>query len=150
MYTPGFLTIDVTSISDPSAQYTWDFGDGTPQQNGFTAQHSYVATGSYTICCYMQTLCGTDSICKTVNITNVGLGENVITDLLVINRVGEWEIKSNSVIQNYSLMNAIGQVTYSNSNYFSNIVLNNEQLPDGIYLLQIRLADKIKVIKLKK
>jgi hypothetical protein len=98
----------------------------------------------------MQALCGTDSICKTVNITNVGLGENLNSDLIVINSTDAWEIKSNSNIEIYTLINAMDQVVYSNSNYMSNIVLNNEQLPDGIYLLQIKLADKIKVIKLKK
>jgi len=149
-YTPGFLTVDVTSISDPSAQYTWDFGDGSPQQTGFTAQHNYTATGTYDICCYMQAICGVDSICKTVTITNVGIGELDSKEFVVYNLPGVWEIKSNAVIQNYSLMNAMGQVVYSNIDYMSNIVLNNEQLPEGIYLLQIKLADKVRVIKLKK
>jgi PKD repeat protein len=31
------------------ATYTWDFGDGSPQQSTQTASHAYAATGSYAI-----------------------------------------------------------------------------------------------------
>ena len=44
----------------------------------------------------------------------------------------------------------MGQVVNTNSDNLSNIVINNEQLSDGIFLLQIKVADKIKVVKLKK
>jgi hypothetical protein len=149
-YTPGFLTIDVTSISDPSAQYTWDFGDGTAQQNGFTAQHSYAATGSYTICCYMQALCGIDSICKTVNITNVGLDENLNKELLVINRVEEWEIKSNHNIENYTLINAMGQVLMSGNVNSEKVVISKDDLPAGIYILKMKGKEGDRVLKLRR
>ena len=149
-FIPGFLTIDVTSLSDPSAQYTWDFGDSTALQNGFSAQHSYAATGTYNICCYMQTQCGTDSICKTVTITNVGIGEADEKDFSVLNRAAEWEIKSNAVIQNYTLMNTMGQVVLSGKNNSEKLIISKESLPVGMYILKMQNLDGEKVIKLRR
>lgn len=149
-YTPGFLTIDVTSISDPTAQYTWDFGDGSPQQTGFTAQHNYTATGTYDICCYMQAICGVDSICKTVTITNVGIGELDSKEFVVYNRPGEWEIKSNAVIQNYSLMNTMGQVLMSGKNNSEKLIISKESLSVGMYVLKMQNEDSERVVKLRR
>jgi PKD repeat protein len=149
-YTPGFLTIDVTSISDPTAQYTWDFGDGSPQQTGFTAQHNYTATGTYDICCYMQAICGVDSICKTVTITNVGIGEADAKEFVVYNRPGEWEIKSNTIIENYSLMNAMGQVVMSGKNNSEKLIISKESLTDGMYVLKMQNEDSERVVKVRR
>ncbi|MFM7015481.1 MAG: PKD domain-containing protein [Bacteroidota bacterium] len=149
-YTPGFLTIDVTSLSDPSAQYTWDFGDGTAQQNGYTAQHSYAATGTYSICCYMQALCGADSICKTVTITNVGIGENSKNDILVINREEEWEIKSTSTIGNYSLINSLGQNMMSGNVNSEKLIISKGPLPAGIYILKITSEIGERVVRVRR
>jgi len=49
--------------------YWWDFGDGNfstlPDPT-----HTYVDTGTYTICLVVSNLCGNDTICKNITISN--------------------------------------------------------------------------------
>lgn len=42
--------ITFTAVTDPATvDYLWDFGDGSPQQSGITAVHSYAQNDSYTV-----------------------------------------------------------------------------------------------------
>ncbi|MBC2840230.1 malectin domain-containing carbohydrate-binding protein [Robiginitalea sp. SC105] len=48
------VSFDAGASSDPDAgdfitNYSWDFGDGSPAGNGQTTDHSYNATGTYTV-----------------------------------------------------------------------------------------------------
>jgi hypothetical protein len=98
----------------------------------------------------MQALCGTDSICKTVTITNVGIGENVTADLLVINRAEEWEIKSISTIENYTLINAMGQVVMSGNVNSEKAVISKGALPAGIYILKMKVEEGERVVRVRR
>jgi hypothetical protein len=150
LFMPTISTVQVNATSDPTANYTWDFGDGSPIQTGYTAQHNYAIGGTYDICCYMQANCGVDTICNVVTITIVGIDETSPMDFTVLNRAGEWEIKSNAVIQDYSLVNAMGQVVMSGNVNSENMVINKERLAKGVYVLNLNYPDKFSVFKLNK
>jgi hypothetical protein len=80
----------------------------------------------------------------------VGLGENVITDLLVINRAEEWEIKSTASIENYTLINAMGQVVMSENVKSEKLVIAKDGLVKGVYVLRLRNTDRLSIVKLNK
>ena len=55
------------SLNNPTA-WLWDLGDGntSTQQN---YNHTYAATGTYTVCLTVVNDCGTDSSCQAVSVT---------------------------------------------------------------------------------
>ncbi len=43
-------TVTFTAVTDPATiDYIWDFGDGTPPQNGVAITHAYAQNGAYTV-----------------------------------------------------------------------------------------------------
>jgi PKD repeat protein len=56
--------------------YSWDFGDGSPLGTGFVANHTYITSGTYTVCLTMTTPTGcTETFCDTINVSIVGVNE---------------------------------------------------------------------------
>ena len=42
-------------------------------------QHTYATSGSYTVCLTVTTACGSDSSCTTINVTSVGIEDELET-----------------------------------------------------------------------
>lgn len=66
---PGQQTFTAQPIN-PTWTYTWDFGDATAPGNGFITNHTYAASGTYTVCLtvYDSATACTSQFCDTVNI----------------------------------------------------------------------------------
>lgn len=58
--------------------YTWDWGDGSPVENVINGQHTYAATGSYTIT-KIDTIFGWNMICTDQEIGTVNVGNGVVS-----------------------------------------------------------------------
>ncbi len=81
----GFTTTitgkTVTFYSNPSTADTviWDFGDGGTG-GGFNPIHSYIDTGTYSVCQIVENSCGTDTICLPVHVLcNVAVADFTFT-----------------------------------------------------------------------
>ncbi len=79
------------NLFDPTAQYTWTFGDGTGAQ-GANATHTYAASGYYTVCltAYRNNNCATttcNSIYIAPNCSNITLAIGNVPDSLIPNRI---------------------------------------------------------------
>ncbi|HLP13578.1 MAG TPA: PKD domain-containing protein, partial [Flavobacteriales bacterium] len=61
------MNISTADMASNATTYTWDFGDGYTT-NTPSASHTYFASGTYTICQYVNNGCGYDTLCQTVNI----------------------------------------------------------------------------------
>ena len=46
----------------PNWSYTWDMGDGSPNQNGQNANHAYLTTGNFVVTLTVQNSCGNSSM----------------------------------------------------------------------------------------
>lgn len=78
----GLNGIYVFTASPFSIQntYSWDFGDSSPLGNGFVANHTYAASGTYTVCLTMTTPSGcTGTFCDTVTVVISGINESSST-----------------------------------------------------------------------
>ncbi len=55
---------------DPNWTYTWDYGDGSPLDNGIFVTHTYTLTGTYTVCLTINDTSNgcTSQFCDTVNV----------------------------------------------------------------------------------
>lgn len=69
-FTPSInqLTVGVNNYSSGATTYSWDFGDGFTSTS-VAPQHTYYATGTYTVCVTAKNGCGSSSYCNTVNVT---------------------------------------------------------------------------------
>lgn len=75
----NLLVVDFTDASTGTiTSHLWDFGDGntSTMQN---PQHTYATSGSYTVCLTVTTACGSDSSCTTINVTSVGIEDELET-----------------------------------------------------------------------
>jgi len=78
-----FPTADYTSAGTSTVTFTysgttagvdsvvWSYGDGT-RGTGFTATHTYTASGTYDACVTAYTSCGNNEYCSTVTVTLTG------------------------------------------------------------------------------
>jgi len=67
--------VQFTNLSQNGETYTWDFGDGSPQQNGFNIEHDYQASGSYVVTLIVSSPCGVSLIQHDVVVVVVGTSE---------------------------------------------------------------------------
>ncbi len=65
------VEIDFNAIGENALSYTWNFGDGSPEQNGSSVSHTYTNPGSFqiTLTATVEDGCGTRDIVvnRTVN-----------------------------------------------------------------------------------
>lgn len=66
-FTQNGNTVQFTSTSINGINYTWNFGDGSPEQNTINTDHTFTADGTYTVQLTVTNGCGTDI--QEVNIT---------------------------------------------------------------------------------
>ncbi len=75
----GGAYLFTASPFDFQSSYSWDFGDGSPLGTGFLANHTYTASGTYTVCLTITTPTGcVGTFCDTVNVNLVGVEEQFV------------------------------------------------------------------------
>ncbi len=86
--TGGFSFDQVTSevqfidTSKNADAYTWTFDDGTISTLSDPI-HYFTSLGSFEVCQYVSNVCGSDTICDTINVTVLGLPERITDQLKV-------------------------------------------------------------------
>lgn len=46
----------------------WSYGDGSPLDSTYNPTHTYPSNGIYSVCSYITTACGTDTVCSSVTV----------------------------------------------------------------------------------
>jgi PKD repeat protein len=64
----AFDTYNFSTSADTSFQIAWNFGDNTPVVLADAPTHQFASSGTYNVCCYVTTTCGTDTICTSVTV----------------------------------------------------------------------------------
>lgn len=60
-----------------TSMYTvWNYGDGSPLDTVYQPTHTFAANGTYNVCCYVNTACGVDTLCTSVNICDYAATAN--------------------------------------------------------------------------
>lgn len=138
------LAVNVVDGSDEMiTDWTWNWGDGTPNSTGQTpTPHTYATQGTYEVCLYVTNLAGSDTLCKTITISG-------IEDLDVSSQISVFPNPTNrflNVVLNNAitssaridLINAVGQVVMSrttSANTVEKFDLSN--MAQGVYQVQI-------------
>jgi PKD repeat protein len=156
--------VQVTDLSSNADNIYWDFGDGyTTYSSQTNVLHDYADYGTYTICQAVGDSCISDTICKTVTLTPVGIEETKKTKMyfyLTPNPVNEYaelnyKLQKTGKIQ-IELFNNLGQKEAELFN--ETVVANNKSqlniytkhLEKGIYYIILRHSNGIETIKMIK
>ncbi len=145
--------VNFRSPKSKGITYLWDFGDGTTAQ-GFLAAHQYLNEGIYT-----ATLTCTKGNCEDVksveiNVKNTSSTNREIIEVQTINGAFYAVFNSDQLINaNISVHNALGQtigntVTFEGKN--GNVLLDINDVPEGIYMVSIANGNKITTKKIVK
>jgi PKD repeat protein len=59
---------DATDTLYTALYSIWNYGDGSPLDTNYNPTHTYAANGDYTVCSYVQTSCGIDTVCTSVTV----------------------------------------------------------------------------------
>lgn len=137
-YTANNLAVDFTDYSVASLNNSWDFGDGSTATQAISIQHVYANTGTYNVCLYIQNDCGGDTLCQTITVTNVGIGEedaangiNVVEDVQTFNINAVYKIEDVEVVS----ISGATQMKCSPEQFTCRIDKTN--FSAGIYLVRI-------------
>ncbi len=132
--------VDFTDASNNNpTTWEWDFGDGNTSMNQ-NPQHTYSASGMYTVCLTVTNTAGSNTICETVNvvissiedlekIVKVKLFPNPVHDLLNIRLEND-----QTETLHFQLIDALGRIVKelqvgTNGSYY----LDVEDLSTGMY-----------------
>ena len=137
-------SIDFSADSIPDGHYYWTFGDGSID-NGRYASHTYDSAGTYNVCLKANNNCSTDSICKTIIISDpsgiksikdnsslVRIYPNPATDWLSIHHADKFPGNSQLII--YSMD---GKEVYKTSLIKQDQRIQLSVLRQGVYLVTV-------------
>ena len=71
------------SASQGATTYAWDFGDGNTG-TGVNTSHIYTANGDYYACLTVTGPCGSDTICDTIKVREIGFNDYALANSLLI------------------------------------------------------------------
>lgn len=128
-----------------ATSFNWDFGNGT-QSNSINPTVSYSLNGFYLITLIASHPCYSDTANDIINITNVGLTQlNDENSLKISPNPTDGKIKINfnqQEIKEVLIFNLDGKKVLHEINPFQNQVLNLNSLINGLYIIQIKTAEK--------
>jgi PKD repeat protein len=129
------LSVDFTNTSTvgTSPSYLWDFGDGNTSTLS-DPTHIYAAGGTYTVCLTVSDVCGTDSSCQSVVVSDCTIPTVSFT---TVNNDPSYDFTNTSV--------TTGSATYSwdmgDGNGYSTMDASHTYTANGTYVVTLVVTD---------
>lgn len=148
------ISVDFNLVSNPNASLTWNFGDGQIMDGSASMNHIYQYAGNYKVSVTVKDDICQDEIAQTLTLVSdkfAAINSPVVTkvnDQFVINFNFE---TATSV--NIQLVDALGKEVISNVNKtVSNdkVLINANQLSEGIYFVNIKFDNQLQTTKVIK
>ena len=120
----------------------WNFGDGT-SSSALNANHTYTASGIYTVCMYAFGSCGIDTVCKSIGITGISSASNELPLLVYPNPANDKITIQYSTKDDVSIeiLDLQGKTVYSSiqaSGINQKINLDISKLSNGLYTILVK------------
>lgn len=133
-YTQTGASFEFVNNSNYAITYLWDFGDDNTS-NQENPSHTFSESGVYSVCLYANNECGTNSLCRIINLVITGIG-NINTSVIQITpNPANSEITVSGYNPAYlKLCNTLGQ-TVAEANKSNKLYVGH--LSQGLYLLQL-------------
>jgi PKD repeat protein len=128
----------------PYTSISWNFGDGSPESAQPNPSHIYTTTGTYNVCVTVTNACGSNTYCKSVSTSGVGIKE--------MPGFEEVNIYPNPAMQNITIENTasgIGIAVYNTTGQCvlqtltsgNKTVIDVSNLSNGIYIIRLTGKD---------
>lgn len=137
-------TITLTDHSIRKGQILWDFGDGQTDTT-LNPMHTYASPGTYEVCLMVTNICGTDSVCQTIQIFPIGMADNQPDNILhIFPNPGKEHFKvflpkPLNEQMNIRISDAKGGVLHTGTLFFDEGIsqLNVTGLTPGLYVIHL-------------
>jgi PKD repeat protein len=148
-------SVRVTDGSDDFiTDWVWTWGDGSAPSTGQDPGiHHFPGPGTYTICLKVTNLAGSDSVCQTVTVANVGIDE-----VNAINQISVYPNPTNRILNvaigaarqskvKLEIVNVLGETLISRETTGNSVEkFELDKLSQGVYFVRIT-GDGIKTIR---
>ncbi|MGM0612579.1 MAG: PKD domain-containing protein [Bacteroidota bacterium] len=147
-YQKNTSEVSFTNMSTKSKAYFWDFDDGNTSTME-NPTHTYNQTGTYDVMLKTDNPCGTDSIEKSVVITETGIDEQYEEDIVIYPNPASDKISielNTNHLQSVELFTFDGKLLKEKSHSFDKkdiVQFNLQNLSSGIYYLKINLNERV-------
>ncbi len=150
-------TVTFTSTGNAAYSHSWNFGDGNTS-NEINPSHNYALPGDYNVVLTISNSCGDHVVEKTISIVSVGLfdpNDQQSVQILPNPNNGQFDLLLQSatthqltirlfdtngrLIDRKEIIVGVGE---------TNVAFNKEQLPSGLYFLQLSDAKQTRSLKL--
>lgn len=150
----GFQTFAFNNLSQAGASYQWDFGDSTFSTDP-SPIHTYLANGMYNVILIVENECGTDTVIQSIDITNVGIQENLNElgiSMYPNPNSGIFQVvfeRSPHSIPSFELWDNLGRkvLVLHPTEIKNSYQINATSLSKGTYILKALSGDKISLIR---
>ncbi|MFA6060277.1 MAG: PKD domain-containing protein, partial [Taibaiella sp.] len=128
----------------PYTSISWSFGDGTPESTQANPSHTYAASGTYNVCVTVTNACGSNTYCKSVSTSGVGI--NTIQGFEQVNIYPNPAMQS-IAIENIAsdigiaVYNTTGQCVLQTITSGNKTVIDVSSLSNGIYIVRLTGKD---------
>lgn len=141
-----------------ATNFTWNFGDGSPEVSGYMVQHTYTANGIYTVTLTMDGNCEgvEEAISRTVDVFDAGGG----TGITGRNNYDQWKLypnpahnyvivesKSGTAITKADIYTISGQRMHTSTGRVNKLKIDTKQWAPGIYFIKAETANGILIRK---
>jgi PKD repeat protein len=128
----------------PYTSISWDFGDGSPQSAQANPSHTYAASGNYNVCVTVTNACGSNTYCKAVGTSGMGINgmpgfENV--DIYPNPATQSITIEHIASGISIALYNTTGQCVLRTVTSGNKSVIDVSNLSNGIYMIRLTGKD---------
>jgi PKD repeat protein len=135
-------TVDFENESWRATSYSWNFGDGFNSIDE-NPSHTYASNGNYTVELIAESVCGNDTTSALINLPLLGLNENESNFELSHTGENQYVLTSDSQLSDVILVDLNGRNMKNFSQSTTELNLNLNDFPSGIYILSFKSNDKV-------
>jgi PKD repeat protein len=135
-------TVDFENESWRATSYSWNFGDGFNSTDE-NPSHTYATNGNYTVELIAESVCGNDTTSALINLPLLGLNENESNFELSHTGENQYVLTSDSQLSDVILVDLNGRNMKNFSQSTTELNLNLNDFPSGIYILSFKSNDKV-------
>lgn len=145
-YTSNMASVQFTDTSSLApTSWSWDFGDGNTSTMQSPA-HTYASSGTYLVCLVATSICGSDTVCDSVNIVIVGREFSLTNEFKLYPNPSAGQVRvslgADESILEVSVLDVTGRtVANMNGNENSEMSLDLSELPSGAYFIAVEGRD---------
>ena len=143
--------ISFTAVNVSNADSTiWDFGDGnTDNSNTGNPDHTYPASGSYTVTLIVKNDCGADTVTRSITVEPLGINGITLNSAIIVypnpaNNTVYVENKAGIQISSMVIKDVTGKTILNINPGTKKQAVDVSQLSNGVYYLYTEMANGVK------